>query len=102
MELVIRPRAAADLDDHAAYIAVRNEAAARRFLEASRGTLERLRERPRLGRRWRRSLLRAREMRWVQVAGFRNYLVFYEIAPGRITVVRVLHGAMDLPAALDD
>jgi plasmid stabilization system protein ParE len=99
VELVIHPRATADLDDHAAYIAERNEAAGRRFLEASRGTFERLRERPRLGRRWRRG---TREMRWVQVSGFRNYLVFYQIAPGRVTIVRVLHGAMDLPTAVED
>ncbi len=31
-----------------------------------------------------------------------NYLVFYRIDPDAVTIVRVLHGARDLPAAIWD
>jgi plasmid stabilization system protein ParE len=35
------------------------------------------------------------------VPGFESYLVFYVPSPGVVEVVRVLHGARDLPRLLE-
>lgn len=101
MHVDIRPEAVADIDAHAAFIFSNSEAAARRFLVAVHATFARLLERPLIGRPWTSAHRRFAKLRSVQVPGFRNYLVFYEAAAGRVTVVRVLHGAMDLPAVLE-
>jgi toxin ParE1/3/4 len=100
VDLDIRPEAVADLDAHVAFIFADSEAAARRFLQAVHATFARLMEHPLIGRPWPAQRRRLARLRSVQVSGFRNYLVFYEASPDRITIVRVLHGAMDLPAAL--
>jgi plasmid stabilization system protein ParE len=34
------------------------------------------------------------------VKGFRKYLIFYESLPDRVRLLRVLHGARDLPAQM--
>lgn len=38
----------------------------------------------------------------LRVRGFARYLVFYREAPGAIELVRVLHGARDIGAALGE
>ena len=43
-----------------------------------------------------RADLGAPETRSWRVAGFRNYLIFYESLPDRIRLLRVLHGSRDL------
>jgi plasmid stabilization system protein ParE len=47
--LVVRPRADADLDECADYLAQRNPRAARRFVAAARQTCERIAEMPEAG-----------------------------------------------------
>ena len=45
---------------------------------------------------------RLQGVRRFRVAGFPNHLIFYREIEGGIEVVRVLHGARDLPRALDE
>lgn len=51
---------------------------------------------PELGRR--RPELRPGNLRSLRVAGFDSYLIFYQVRADDVFFVRVLHGAMDLPA----
>lgn len=39
-------------------------------------------------------------LRRVPITGFGNYLIFYRPIEGGIEVVRVIHGARDLPSVL--
>lgn len=102
MRIIVLPRAGADIDRHYEYLFEQSPSAAERFIDAVAETFGRLSASPRLGRprpMRRRSLA---NLRSVQVAGFRSYLVFYRVGRDRVTIVRLLHGAMDLPVALAD
>lgn len=51
---------------------------------------------PEIGRR--RKELAPGNLRSLRVSGFDSYLIFYQVRVEDIFFVRVLHGAMDLPA----
>ena len=72
-----------------------NPEAGERFCEAMERHLKLLTEHPQLGiKAGFRHAPRVR--RWV-VQPFRNYLLFYEDRPEGVLVIRLLHGAQDLP-----
>ena len=41
-------------------------------------------------------------IRIFRVAGFDSYLIFYQVKAEEVLFIRVLHGAMDLPAMFPD
>jgi plasmid stabilization system protein ParE len=51
---------------------------------------------PEIGRR--RKDLKPGNIRSFRVAGFDSYLIFYQVRANDVLFIRVLHGAMDLPA----
>lgn len=75
-----------------------NPGAAIRFVEAFKSSVELLARMPDLGRV--RPDLGSRETRSWRVGRFGNYLIFYEVLPGRLRLLRVLHGSRDLQAKL--
>jgi toxin ParE1/3/4 len=85
------PRAVADLDDIWFEIAADNRRAADRFAERVYEAESLLAEFPQLGEA--RPDLGPDLRKWT----VGNYLVVYRVDAGFITVVRVLHGARDLP-----
>ena len=86
-----------DVHDILRYLRRRNPGAAVRFLEAFKSTVDLLSGMPHLGRL--RPDLGVPQLRSWRVSAFRNYLVFYEVLPNRIRLLRVLHGSLDLQAA---
>lgn len=101
--VALLPRADRDIDDHLEYLALEaGVAAARRFLDAVRATLERLSERPEIGSARRFIDHRLEGVRLWPVRGFRRHLVFYRLRDERLEVLRVLHGARDVESSLDD
>lgn len=87
-----------DLQGIARYIRVRNPRAARRFLVATYDTFEFLAANPGMGRC--RADLGFPEVRSWRVRGFPRHLIFYRMLPDRVQILRVLHGARDLPREL--
>ena len=51
---------------------------------------------PEIGRR--RKELKPSDLRSFRVEGFDSYLIFYQVRADDVLFIRVLHGAMDLPA----
>ena len=51
---------------------------------------------PEIGRR--RKDLHQTGIRSFRIAGFESYLIFYQVRTGDVFFIRVLHGAMNLPA----
>ncbi|HSI35298.1 MAG: type II toxin-antitoxin system RelE/ParE family toxin [Phycisphaerae bacterium] len=97
----IHARARADLDDIWDYIAQRNLTAAIRFQEAARRTFDLIAAFPRGG------TLRPIEgrpdldgMRIWPIPRFRKYVVFYNEIAGGARVMRILHGARDIPRTI--
>lgn len=98
----IRPRADADIDECAAYIARGNPGAAFRFLEAIERSFSTISEQPGIGSpRYARLPALAGLRMWV-VPEFEKYLVFYIEKAHFVDVVRVLHATRDIPSLLLD
>jgi len=57
---------------------------------------------PGMGEAFATSHPRLQGVRRFRVAGFPNHLIFYREIEGGIEVVRVLHGARDLPSVLGE
>lgn len=84
-------QAGRDLEEIEAFISLDNPDAAARLLVSVRETCALLARQPQLGR--------SRFELWPGLRGFPvgNYLIFYRPAAEGIEVIRVLHGARDLP-----
>lgn len=87
-----------DILDIVRRIRPHNPAAAVRFVEAFKSSVDLLARMPDIGRA--RPDLGVLETRSWRVKGFRKYLIFYEALPDRVRLLRVLHGARDLQAEL--
>lgn len=102
MKLQVSPLAEADIDTHAAFIANDRPREGERFLENLRATFDALVTHPGAGRRRNFRAPELDGLRSKPVAGFPNHLVFYLHDRERVLVLRVLHGAMDLPRVFKD
>lgn len=96
------PLARLDLLEAVAYLAERSEASARRFRTEAEATFRRLAGLPGLGTRYDSSRPDLADLRYLPISRFRNWIVFYRPTSEGIEVVRVLHGARDLGAALPE
>jgi toxin ParE1/3/4 len=96
------PKALADVEESAVYIGRDDLDAALRFLAAVEATSKMLLDNNELGavREFERFELAG--LRSFPVVGFGNYLVFYRTTDRGIEVLRVLHGARDLGAVLEE
>ena len=81
-----------DILDIASYIAHDNEEAAQRLIGKILRACDRIGATPQAGR------LREELAPNLRSFPLEKYLVFYRIVPGGIEVLRVLHGARDLPS----
>ena len=98
--VVWRQVAEQDLEDATLYIADNNEEAATRFLDAVDKAVLNLVEMPHLGRERSFHGNRTQNMRSWFVKDF-NYIIFYVPLDDGIDVVRLLHGARDLPTLFE-
>lgn len=102
MELVVRPEAEADIDAAAGFYASEGDVElGLRFFDAVQRTFDTLVGQPHLGRvqEWVASRLRGCR-RWPVAQPFDVHQVFYLPSESRVEIVRVLHGARDVPALL--
>lgn len=92
LEVIRSPRAQADIDEIAFYIGLDNESAMHRWLEKLEEAFELLGSLPNSGT--------ARPELAVELRSFPigSYLIFYRVAPQAVRIVRIIHGARDLPA----
>ena len=99
--LIITPRAQDDIDEHAAFIAGDSLDAGLRFLDAIEHARNELATHPEIGAERRFDSPALSGLRVWPVPHFQNWLIFYRLNDETLTVVRVLHGARDIPMALD-
>ena len=101
LHLDIRPGADGDLVEIADYIAQDSLDAAIRFLTAARRAMEFLTTTPMAGPEYAVANPRLTGLRKWSIKGFPNYLIFYRIHADSIEVLRVIHGARDIPTILE-
>ena len=100
---ILRERLAElDLNGHVDYIAADNETAATRFIDAVEKAFRLLSQMPEIGTQRRFRSPRLEGVRFWPIPGFEKYLIFYRVVDEAVQVLRVLHGARDIPALLDD
>jgi antitoxin ParD1/3/4 len=93
----LTPLAEDDLFDIWSFIAPHDLAAADRLENALYDACQRVAERPDLGH-WRRDLT-DKPVRFFPVRG--TYLIVYDPASEPLEIIRILHGARDIPAQLE-
>jgi plasmid stabilization system protein ParE len=87
-----------DLQDIVQYLRLDDPALAPRFIARFKEPVEFIAEAPGIGRP--RPQYGIEGLRSCPIQGFRKYLLFYEVLPDRIRLLRVLHGHRDLQAEL--
>jgi toxin ParE1/3/4 len=100
--LHVRPAAQADIDELALFIARDSLEQALRFYDALADTFKAIVHHPTRHPLYGFSDPALSEVRKRGVERFSNYLVFYRVIAETVEVVRVLHGARDLPRLMED
>ena len=98
--LIKRPQATRDIVEIAVFIARDSPRASSRFLNAVERTFAQLARVPRIGRVYPLDHPTLSDIRCFQVSGFASYLIFYRVVDGVVEVLRVIHGARDIPTLL--
>lgn len=96
----IHPRADADIIDAAGYLARQREGLGTRFLDEVIDAIAQLTQRP----TWTAMLDDAHfpGVRRKSLRSFPKWHVFFRVDGRRVTILRVLHGARDISACLDE
>ena len=101
-EVVRRPKVYEDLAEISLRIAADDPQAALRFLDAAESTVRQLALSPALGRPRRFQGEHLKDLRSWRINGFAKYLVFYREHAEGLEIIRILHGARDLPQVLGE
>jgi toxin ParE1/3/4 len=103
LKFIRAEEAVRDMADIHLFIAVENPAAAERFLAALQLSFRTLAQWPEVGPRYQSNRAGLSGMHFWPVRRFANYLIFYRVtaAPRRLHIIRILHGARDVPQVLD-
>jgi toxin ParE1/3/4 len=101
-KLVVRPKAVADLEGQALFVAAGDIEAGLRLYAAADRAYDRLLEMPELGVTRDFGIGRLEGLRMWPIPGFPNHLIFYRPTDAGVEVVRVLHAARDIPGVLDE
>jgi toxin ParE1/3/4 len=99
--LIKRPIIIQDLIAHATYISHENLDAGDRFLYATEATFQQLAKFPAIGKLSGFSNPMLAQVRQYPVKGFKKYIIFYQLHPETVEVIRVLHGAQNLEFILE-
>jgi toxin ParE1/3/4 len=96
------PQAQEDAIEQAVYIAQDNLQAADRFLEALERSCELLATMPEMGSRRTFDNPALADVRMMPIKGFEKHLIFYRASPDGVEVIRIVHGARDLPTLFEE
>ena len=96
----ITPKVDYDIDECCAWIRKENPAAALRFLQAVERTCSSVSQMPGIGSLRYADIPLVHGVRVIKITGFEHYLLFYLEHEASIDVIRLLHGARDIPEAL--
>ena len=91
--VILHPRVPEDLLEIVEYLDQRSPAAADRFAQRVRESLDQISLFPGIGSPKQFDDSRLADVRSWYVKGFRKYLIFYHIVDGDVKVLAVLHGA---------
>ncbi len=82
------------------YLTSRSPQAALRFVDAVDATYARIRSMPRAGVRLLRHDRAEQDWRYMHIAGFKRYIIYYRVDSDVTRVIRVAHGSRDIESIL--
>lgn len=100
-KILTRAKADEDIYEQALYIARDSLKAAERYAFTVEKTIASLAENPKLGSLYKSRTVRFKGLRKLPVPGFKD-IIFYLESADTIEVVRILHGARDIPTILSE
>jgi toxin ParE1/3/4 len=100
--IVRPPRVRQDLVEIASYIGEDSPRSAERFLAAAERTIERLARQPLSGSPYALEHPALADVRMTPIQRFTRYLIFYRVEGDAVQLLRIVHGARDLPTLLDE
>ncbi|APW64303.1 type II toxin-antitoxin system RelE/ParE family toxin [Paludisphaera borealis] len=96
------PAADRDLDEQAGYLADNASLeTALRYYDNAAASFATIAGMPGMGEHWESADLRLAGLRVWRIEGFEKHLIFYRHGDDGIDIVRVLHGARDIPSILE-
>jgi len=98
----VRAQARLDLIDLADFIAQDNPEAAERFIDVAEDTFRFLSDTPGAGCIHQFFIEELRGVRMWPIRGFEKHLVFYREISNGVEIIRVIHGARDIPAIFEE
>jgi toxin ParE1/3/4 len=99
--LIVHDRVLDDVEEIAARIAQDNLPAALRFYDAAQEAFDFLAATPGAGPLFDPPLPAAPDLHFWPITRYRNFLVLYRPIAGGAEIVRVIHGARDIPRMFD-
>jgi|CXWL01.1.fsa_nt_gi toxin ParE1/3/4 len=96
----LTPKADSDVDSCFLWIHKDNPSAAIKFIDDVEQTCNALAQMPSIGSRHYADIALVRGIRMIAVNNFKNYLLFFTEYETHIEVIRLLHGARDIPEIL--
>lgn len=101
LRILLTPKASEDLEDIADYIAENNLDAALRFFDATRQSIAKLAQNPRIGSFYPLANSQLEGLRKWKVKGFDKYLIFYLIEDDLLRIIRIIHVSRDISTILN-
>jgi toxin ParE1/3/4 len=95
-------RADEDINEQACYIARDSVQAALRFLQAVDQAIDHIGDMPFVGALYEHLNSRYAGVRFWPVRGFENHIIFYRVQPEHVEIMRIFHGARDIPRVFDE
>jgi len=102
MSIVFSQKSKEDVVEIALYIASGNVRAAKEFRKALERTYSVIETLPKVGSLSDFGNLRLVDMRMLPIQKFEKYLLVYRVTKDSIEIIRVIHGARDLPLAFGE
>ena len=96
----LTPKADSDIDSCFWWIHKDNPPVAIKFINAVEQTCDMLAKMPGIGSRHYSDITLMRGIRMISINSFKNYLVFFIEYETHIDIIRLLHGARDIPEVL--
>ena len=98
--VVKSPQALVEILDAALYIAEDSPDAGADFIDKVEESCALLATQPTMGTRYRGENVAIQNVRFVPVKKFVHFLIFYRVHEDTVEILRVIHGARDLPLLL--
>jgi toxin ParE1/3/4 len=101
MRIIKRPQVVKDLIELATYLAEDSLDVSDNFLFSAEKTFQKLSQFPQRGKLSNFTHPQLTNIRQQAIEGFRKYLIFYRLTDSSVEIIRVIHGARNLEAILE-